>query len=99
MIVDPRPLALRAEDRAATDLQELNVRLSDCLASADRAIGALLESLAQAHDLIDGRRRAKIWGVEAQTAVAEAIETREQLAREQRAAGLMSDRWTVPHGR
>lgn len=96
MIVDRTPLALRADDSAdGVSVQDLQIRLADCLAAADRQIGAMLESLNQARDILDGRRQAKVWGVEAQQSIAIAIEAREQLARAQRSAGLMSARWAV----
>lgn len=90
---DPRPITLRADDQPAPDLQSLHVEMAELLDQAEQQLAAMLAALGRQRDLIDAVRLARLWGDEALANVRTARETRETIAREERAAGLMAMPW------
>jgi hypothetical protein len=91
---DPTPLRLKAEDSPAPDLQALGIELGELLQQAGANVVNVLHALQHSRDPFEAKRLALMWGEEAHRQIVTAMELRETLAREQRAAGLLS----MPYG-
>ena len=86
-------MVLRADDRAAPDLQALTIDLGDLLRSNGSAVVNALHALKNTRDPFEATRRAILWLEEAHATLAPALELHETISKERRAVGLLSMPW------
>ena len=96
-VIDERPLDRRAEDRAAPlplravpDLQALLIEQADVLQTLGSDSVQLLHALDTVHDLIELRRRVRIWAEEIHAHVVPAMSNHETISQTVRASGRLS---------
>lgn len=99
-MIDPRPVTLKAEDRAAplslvpapADAQALIIELAEMAQRAGSQAVQLLHEFDYGRDLIESHRRARVHADEIHRAAAGLMELAEALAKALRASGAFSTR-------
>lgn len=93
-MIDERPLARRAEDSApaptaALDLQTLLIEQSELLTTIGSDVVQLLHALDTVGDLIEMKRRVRVWAEELHAHATPAMACHEAIGKEARSRGLL----------